>query len=40
MGRKYVDENDLPKAIEAYKTYSIHLAEGDKHIPHEWIAKF
>lgn len=40
LGRKYEDENDLPKAIEAYKTYSTHLAEEDKHIPHQWMSKF
>lgn len=40
LGRKYEDENDLPKAIEAYKTYSTHLAEEDKHIPHQWVSKF
>jgi hypothetical protein len=40
LGRKYADENDLPKAIEAYKTYSTHLSEEDKHIPHQWISKF
>jgi hypothetical protein len=40
LGRKWVDENDIPKAIEAYKEYSIHLAVEDKHIPHQWISKF
>jgi tetratricopeptide (TPR) repeat protein len=40
LGRKREDENDIPKAIEAYKEYSTHLAEGDKHIPHQWISKF
>lgn len=40
LGRKYEDENDLPKAIEAYKTYSTHLAKEDKHIPHQWVSKF
>lgn len=40
LGRKWEDENDIPKAIEAYKEYSTHLAEEDKHIPHQWISKF
>lgn len=40
LGQKLEDENDIPKAIEAYKEYSTHLAEGDKHIPHQWISKF
>lgn len=40
LGKKYEDENDLPKAIEVYKTYSTHLAEEDKHIPHQWVSKF
>jgi tetratricopeptide (TPR) repeat protein len=40
LGMKWENENDLPKAIEAYKTYSTHLAEQDKHIPHQWISKF
>jgi tetratricopeptide (TPR) repeat protein len=40
LGRKYEDESNLPKAIEAYKEYSNHLAYKDKHIPHQWISKF
>ena len=40
LGRKFEDENDLSKAIEAYKTYSTYLAEEDKHIPHQWVSKF
>lgn len=39
LGRKFEEENDLQQAIEAYKTYSTHLAEEDKHIPHQWISK-
>jgi tetratricopeptide (TPR) repeat protein len=39
LGRKHEKENDLPQAIEAYKTYSTHLAEEDQHIPHQWISK-
>lgn len=40
LGRKHQEENNLPQAIEAYKTYSTHLAEEDQHIPHQWISKF
>jgi len=40
LGRKFEKENNLPKAIETYKTYSTHLADADKHIPHQWISKF
>lgn len=40
LGRKWEEENDILKAIEAYKEYSIHLADEDKHIPHQWISKF
>lgn len=40
LGRKYEEENDLPQAIQAYLTYSSHLAEVDQHIPHQWISKF
>jgi hypothetical protein len=40
LGRKWEEKNDIPKAIEAYKEYASHLAESDKHIPHQWIAKF
>lgn len=39
LGRKWKDENNIPKAIEAYEEYSNHLAEDDKHIPHQWISK-
>ncbi|MEL7119227.1 MAG: hypothetical protein AAFO07_07300 [Bacteroidota bacterium] len=40
LGRKYEEDNDLPAAIEAYKTYSTHLADTDQHIPNLWISKF
>ena len=40
LGRKFADENNLLKAIEAYKTYSTYLSDEDKHIPQQWIFKF
>jgi tetratricopeptide (TPR) repeat protein len=40
IGRKYQEENNLLKAIEAYKVYATHLAPEDQHIPHQWIAEF
>lgn len=40
LGRKLEQENNIPKAIEAYKEYSTYLADEDKHIPHQWISKF
>jgi len=40
LGQQREKENDIPSAIEAYKEYSTYLANGDKHIPHQWISKF
>lgn len=39
LGKKFEDENNIEKAIESYKEYSMHLADEDKHIPHQWISK-
>jgi len=40
LGRKYQEQGNYTEAIEAYKTYSTHLADEDKHIPHQWISDF
>lgn len=40
LARKHADEKDIVTAIVAYTEYSMHLADEDKHIPHQWIAEF
>lgn len=40
LGKKHEDEGNFLDAIEAYKIYSTHLEESDKHIPHQWIFEF
>lgn len=40
LGRKYEEEDNIEKAIESYMEYSTHLADKDKHIPHQWISGF
>lgn len=40
QAKKYEEEGNLLEAIEAYKVYLTHLADEDKHIPHQWISDF